>query len=416
MPTIESVRIEGFWGNHDLFFEFDPSVNFLVGVNGSGKTTAIDVLASALQCDEEALERLPFEKIVIVLFDKETRRKPSVIVERDRSNEGRYTSIVYKIKELAGSPADRAKVFHLPLQSRRDLRTGEIIRRRVVSDYDYRDVRMELLNLIRMNLLSVNRVSSEKLREISDRLARYFSILSSNANDQTRDFQRKLFRSLIKKESSLSFSTIQERMDLEKLALIEIFDRFKIPSDEYKKDTEEFFDALKKILQERSQPKKRSKAKTYSIGEATTLINAQKIHALVDEWNEVVKAEKEVLKPREAFINILDLMFRRKSAHILRSGEIVFETTSGKKLKITELSSGEKQLFIILGEALLQKDTEWTYIADEPELSLHVVWQEVLVDNLRALNPNSQVIFATHSPDIISSHSKHVIDMEEVLR
>lgn len=431
MPTIESVNIEGFWGNHDVFLHFDPKVNFLVGVNGSGKTTAIDILASALQCDEDALERLPFERIEIVLFDKETRRKPSVIVERDWSNEGRFASVVYKIKESAKSTAGETKVFspfefrEHSLHTRRDLRTGEIIRRRIAPDYGYRDVRKELSKLIKMNWLSINRVSSvrsgperssnethvdRKLREISDRLERYFSELSSNANQQTRDFQRKLFRSLIAEDSSFSLDSNLGGMDLksEKSALIEIFERFSIPHDEYRKDADKFFDTLQVIQDDQGK-------NSYSPADLMAMINAHKIHALVGEWNDAVEAEKEILKPRDAFVEILDAMFHRKIAKVLPSGEIVFHSRSGKTLRITELSSGEKQLFIILAEALLQKDSEWTYIADEPELSLHVDWQEVLVDNLRALNPNSQVIFATHSPDIISHYSNQVIDMEEVL-
>lgn len=431
MPTIESVNIEGFWGNHDVFLRFDPKVNFLVGVNGSGKTTAIDILASALQCDEDALERLPFEKIEIVLFDKETRRKPSVVVERDWSDEGRFASLLYKIKESAKSTADETKVFspfglrERSLQTRRDPRTGKIISRRVASDYGHRDVRMELSKLIKMNWLSINRVSSvrsgpdrasnethvdRKLREISDRLERYFSELSSNANQQTREFQRKFFRSLIAEDSSFSLGNNLGGMDLqsEKSALIDIFERFSIPQDEYKNDAEKFFDALQVIQDDQDK-------NTYSPADLLVMINAHKIHALVIEWNEAVKAEKEILQPRDAFVEILDAMFHRKVAEVMPSGEIVFHSRSGKTLRITELSSGEKQLFIILAEALLQKDAEWTYIADEPELSLHVDWQEVLVDNLRALNPNSQVIFATHSPDIISHYSNQVIDMEAVL-
>lgn len=431
MPTIESVNIEGFWGNHDVFLYFDPKVNFLVGVNGSGKTTAIDILASALQCDEEALERLPFERIEIVLFDKETRRKPSVVVERDLSDEGGLASIVYKIKESAKSTAEETKVFspfefrEHPLHTRRDPRTGQIIRRRIAHDYGYREVRMELSKLIKMNWLSINRVSSvrsgperssnethvdRKLREISDRLERYFSELSSNANQRTRDFQRKLFRSLIADASSFSLDKNLGGMNLklEKSALIDIFERFNIPYDEYRNDADKFFDTLQVIQDDKEK-------NSYSPADFVAMINAHKIHALVGEWNGAVEAEKGILRPRDAFVEILDAMFHRKKSEVMPSGEIVFHSRSGKTLRITELSSGEKQLFIILAEALLQKDAEWTYIADEPELSLHVDWQEVLVDNLRSLNPNSQVIFATHSPDIISHYSDQVIDMEKVL-
>ena len=41
------------------------------------------------------------------------------------------------------------------------------------------------------------------------------------------------------------------------------------------------------------------------------------------------------------------------------------------------------------------------FIVDEPELSLHLEWQLEFVDTLLELNPDIQLIFATHSPEII---------------
>lgn len=88
---------------------------------------------------------------------------------------------------------------------------------------------------------------------------------------------------------------------------------------------------------------------------------------------------------------------------------------SNSSIPLTELSSGEKQLLIILGEALLQQRTPTIYIADEPELSLHVAWQVQLVENLRRLNPEAQIIVATHSPEIVSSFGSQVFNMEDLL-
>lgn len=85
------------------------------------------------------------------------------------------------------------------------------------------------------------------------------------------------------------------------------------------------------------------------------------------------------------------------------------------KLSLRELSSGEKQLVIILGEALLQKQSPSVYIADEPDLSLHVSWQEKLTTNLRQINPHAQVMFATHSPDIVAGFQDRVFDLEKLL-
>lgn len=66
-------------------------------------------------------------------------------------------------------------------------------------------------------------------------------------------------------------------------------------------------------------------------------------------------------------------------------------------------------------EALLQEKRNVIFIADEPELSLHVKWQEKLINAIRELNPNAQLIIATHSPDIVADYRNKVIDMEGIV-
>lgn len=62
-------------------------------------------------------------------------------------------------------------------------------------------------------------------------------------------------------------------------------------------------------------------------------------------------------------------------------------------------------------EALLQRGAPIVYLADEPELSLHIGWQEKLVSSVAKLNPRAQLIFATHSPDIVGRYQDKIIDM-----
>jgi predicted ATP-binding protein involved in virulence len=38
---------------------------------------------------------------------------------------------------------------------------------------------------------------------------------------------------------------------------------------------------------------------------------------------------------------------------------------------------------------------------DEPEISLHIEWQQQLIQRVRSLNPNVQIIMTTHSPALI---------------
>ena len=65
------------------------------------------------------------------------------------------------------------------------------------------------------------------------------------------------------------------------------------------------------------------------------------------------------------------------------------------------LSSGEKQLLTILMTVLLEDGDNTLLLMDEPEVSLHIEWQQELIDTILLLNPNVQIILSTHSPAII---------------
>jgi predicted ATPase len=69
-------------------------------------------------------------------------------------------------------------------------------------------------------------------------------------------------------------------------------------------------------------------------------------------------------------------------------------------IRLEKLSSGEKQLLIILFTVFLMEEKPFIVLMDEPEISLHIGWQQQLIDVIRQVNPHCQLIIATHSPSI----------------
>lgn len=107
-----------------------------------------------------------------------------------------------------------------------------------------------------------------------------------------------------------------------------------------------------------------------------------------------------------------------KRPEILSNNELAFYSslnTIKDRVKLIDLSSGEKQFLIMLAEALLEREANEIFIIDEPEISLHISWQSRLVKDLRRLNPNMQLILVTHSPDIVSISDNNIIRMEEIV-
>lgn len=83
-----------------------------------------------------------------------------------------------------------------------------------------------------------------------------------------------------------------------------------------------------------------------------------------------------------------------------RSNEICF--MQGEEVLLPyQLSSGEKQMLVILLTALIQDKQPGVLFMDEPEVSLHIEWQQKLISLVRELNPHVQIILTTHSPAVI---------------
>lgn len=426
MNQIDRVEITGFWGNRELAIDFFPDVNFLIGVNGSGKTTVINMIAAALSADFATLDRLPFEKLRIDLSEVGGRKKPSIEVEKIRGEDSAYPSITYRIREKA---SEKYKEYSL-----NEFEEESLIRRRMPNN-QYRmymrqmnrGILSRLQSIANVCWLSIHRYSSsrgsseeksyestvdQKLEELSNELGKYFSVLSAKVSDNIADFQRNIISSLLTEQTESAVFTLVKSFDLEeeKKSLIDIFGKLKI-------DGKNHTSKIDKHFQEVSAARdKLSVKQMLRFNDLMTLVSAYRSHRVVENWKELLEKQAQILQPKTTFVDVLNGLFQRKRVHINDKNEIEATTESGKKLNVRGLSSGEKQLIIILGEALLQCEAPWIYIADEPELSLHVKWQEKLIENLRRLNPQAQIICATHSPDVVSTFAKNVFDMEKIIK
>ena len=123
----------------------------------------------------------------------------------------------------------------------------------------------------------------------------------------------------------------------------------------------------------------------------------------------------EVSRPKALFQDMIDELFRDTKKTIdRRSNEIQF-CQNGEVLTPYQLSSGEKQLLVILLTVLVENGEPYALLMDEPEISLHIEWQQRLIDLIRRLNPHVQIILSTHSPALIMDGWTDVVtEVEEI--
>ena len=113
------------------------------------------------------------------------------------------------------------------------------------------------------------------------------------------------------------------------------------------------------------------------------------------------EAAQQLSQKKKRFQDIVDELFAETGKRIVRTENEIRFTQIGEMLLPYQLSSGEKQMLIILLTVLVEDDLPYVLFMDEPEVSLHIEWQKRLIDLITELNPNCQIILTTHSPAVI---------------
>lgn len=106
-------------------------------------------------------------------------------------------------------------------------------------------------------------------------------------------------------------------------------------------------------------------------------------------------------QPKRRFQEMVDELFSYTRKKIDRKRNDIAFYQDDERLLPHQLSSGEKQMLVILLTVLVQDHMHCVLFMDEPEASLHIEWQQHLIAMIRELNPYVQIILSTHSPAVI---------------
>ena len=72
-------------------------------------------------------------------------------------------------------------------------------------------------------------------------------------------------------------------------------------------------------------------------------------------------------------------------------------------------------MLVILLTVLVEDQLPYVLFMDEPEVSLHIDWQQRLIDLILTLNPNVQIILTTHSPAVVmNGWVDHVTEVSDI--
>lgn len=433
MPKIDSIQIERLWGKKNISLSLNTSINFIIGINGTGKTTIMALLGAALTRNYEKLFQFNFKKIIITING--SKKKPVICIIKDSEEDRPGDEMSYQISEsITDFKRGRFSEYLVARAVFRKL--GRNVRHRIYFEDD-EALRNKLESLLQIVWLTVHRSDTSdlniieqdeyrqrisnttplidlKLNSILYRLTRYFSALKNEEREVFSEYRKKVIWNMFSSSKPLHMVFGLKSFD-DKL-IDKIFNLEDAVFAEVGINRSEYAPFLEKLVVDYKNVKTAyDKKNTISLPELNTLLQVYNLVELSSQWQESNKKRKVIFKRRDLFISKLNKMYYGKELDINKSNELIVISEDGKVLSVDSLSSGEKQLLILLAEALLQDEVDWLYLADEPELSLHIAWQAELVDTIRQLNSGVQILFSTHSPDIVSSYGECIFNMEELL-
>lgn len=434
MPNyfIQSFKITKLWGyREDINLTFNNDVNVLIGVNGSGKTTVLNLLHSILSADIPKLLDVNFEQAEIKLREFKGNSVRTVTAEVNVVDGVLELRIGKKKFPLDVDTYSRNR----SLGSYRDPETGNIIRRRITRALSIpdriviRELSAELNALVPLVWLPISRrlpVTEDeeerytrsiplesvdlRLQELLGDLSRYHSRLNTLLSERYKDFEREVLSVILYSkehdhlDSILSSIPASLPTETEKDQLREAFkDAGLLKSKQMRTRIDDHFAAAEEA------GKRVSENVRLELEDILVLPLISRTKSMVEYARELEKYRNDIFAPLHLYENTVNSFLEDKAIKVDESNGLKIESSSKSQLNWRDLSSGEKQILILLTEVLLKVDEPVVYIADEPELSLHGTWQEKLLESIVKLGGQKQIIVATHSPDIVGPFRDNVI-------
>ena len=439
---IRSAAIKNLHGHLDAKLSFKPGVNILIGVNGSGKTSILNAIAwtlspASVQGGLPAaylLSRLTFDEISIAFtlpgirkYQRvgATRSKEAVTIKVQGIEEeleipvhAEPASSRFRRMPAIEEAADLVARFiedqrHNPVLGFLNNLPGPVY---LPLDRRWTGERERFSRLLHRRSTTAGHLPISEVVYLAERAFRLEQHETSRLTQTLRnDFLTSLFE--VSEEFSPRVWTAGElgirRARVEK-ALIHLgLSDVNLLADGYFSSLEEVVDQVGgRTMPDDWQEDPQSGIWADWIINASSL--AFRIEGLIPLIEKYDSERLMISRRTAAFLESVNGFLREngKSLSFSNDLELAVNLPNGQQISSEDLASGELQLLFLFTFLYFQFDEpeqEFTVLVDEPELSLHVAWQNHYVNSITAANPNAQFIIATHSPEIAAGQPEDAI-------
>jgi AAA15 family ATPase/GTPase len=444
---IKRVRLEGMHGHQRSCIDLHPGLNIIYGKNGTGKTTLLHSIVNLLELDIERFLHIRFKEIEI------TTTEDRVILLTQTSDNHTVEVKIY----LDNIYIDKCTI-HNPMPDNVLSVLGEIFSKKPVYLPAYRSILEGSPRNPRYQLRSETEITEDEFKTILNREIEFLRKRRNNVPhpyylEQKAEITASktfLCRSWFGKFAPVvrypSISEVQRELDDEVERA-----RFIVAAQDEKNISTVFKNVLEVVL---------SKKETIIEEDVDSLVN--RVHAAVQDLEPgdgsaptvygeiagflkksgysdiasssdlikgILKVYDDALSTRKvhkvkaysdinAFVSSVNLFLETKPLGYSfnkpsnRSrGHSFITLPGGKQVGFNVLSSGERHIVTLLFAATHMSPSEGIVLIDEPELSLHIDWQRIIVGEICKQAKDRQVIACTHSPEVAADNMEAYIDL-----
>jgi len=449
---LKKITVKNLFGMfcHEVPLNMDDHITIIHGPNGIGKTILLTLLDALFGPQEEyyKLRRIPFSELSVDFDDGSTLcmerrivlKQPTLLdtIDSERNRAGnaiklllkfstrgsdeksyevpsiRREEITFSLELICSRIPELERIdsetwIHVPTQEKLLLndvldRFGDRlpIRRRHKKGMDENEPEWlkKIRNSIHIHFIETQRLDATRLFSFSDSRRLRRSGESYHTIPTVIDYSKELADAI--REKLAEYAELSQSLDRTfPTRLVKGNGSSKPTIDELRGD-------LSKLEEKRSRL---MAAGLLDRGEEIDFKEFQEIDesnitvlsVYVHDVKEKLEVLDELTDKIDLLVDIINSRFLYKKMSISKKEGFIFETSDGQSISPTDLSSGEQHELVLNYELLFKVKSNSFILIDEPELSLHVIWQQQFLRDLQEVIrlAGFDVLLATHAPDII---------------
>jgi predicted ATP-dependent endonuclease of OLD family len=394
MAHITEIKIDGLLDRKEqIHIKLNRRVNIFFGENGCGKTTLLKILDAALSRDAESMNLLPVQRAEIHIYSVDQEKTIKHVWERSE-------------KALDDRTRQQMLLLDRELSEYEELVARYAVR--TASENDWK-----LTPTVRPNPGSGSKRWAHTFLPTTRLYLGDTRFRAATENKSPYAAERQLDQAFAESVNRawLHFysKTLLEVRQIQEEGLRTVLKHVLNPDKE--KIRNPILDAVDVHHRVAKFLSRQPHSDSLSLGSVTTFKRRyeedENLRRIVDNLDNVERRIENAMAPIDRFTSTIKGLFSRGKSIVLTNNELQVLLEDGKSISLANLSSGEKHLIKIFLSAMTADHN--AILIDEPELSMHIDWQRTFVRTVQSLNPDCQIIGASHSPEIMADVSDNCI-------